>query len=257
MANPWDTAKALQTEYWKPAPGEEAALLARFPLGLSWHETFRLHHLLCIDRFLGGRDETLLSAVLERLLSADSPYRPRHGCLWQQSPVEADYDLAGAIINASLTHLGALEVVRLTPEHEPLAVDFIPFDDIWDLGMNRAALFRPAKVLMEDGREEVVAVSLLYGLSWWSEKSMDQDGRMTRFERHFAIGKEQIPDLGIGFGQQDLAIHKDGRQQSLLGLASVNRMQFALNLADRNFDEKARVRGLDPAKIRASMNENN
>jgi hypothetical protein len=253
MVNPWDTAKALQAEYWRAAPEEQAMLAAKFPHGLSWRETFRLHHLVCCDRFLGSGDETLLRPLVERLLSEESPYRPRHGCLWQQSSPENDYDLAGSLLNASLTHLGALEVLRLTPTHEPIAVDFLAFDDIWDLAMNRSQFFRPARVLLENGSEEVVAVPMLYGLSWASESSMDQDGRMTRFERHFVTGMQQIPDLGIGLGQQDLTVSKDGREKALLGLGSVQRLQFALNLADRSFDEKARGRGLDPAKIRASM----
>lgn len=144
----------LQRDYWTYRVEEHASLQARGWGQLAWPERLRLHHLNCLavleqepfrrelheEDLDAGNDNPEPSEAQARcretataLLAPDSPYRPRIGMVWQgeQGPQEErPPDLEGVLSNASLTHLGSLEVMRLDGQMRPRELAFVPFDDL-------------------------------------------------------------------------------------------------------------------------------
>lgn len=262
----------LQHAYWTHNPTEKAALLIRYPASLSWTETLRLHHLVCLEllsskegnpQLMGevmqldapkGDTHDLCQALLQRLLSQNSPYKARHCAIWQGEAGQSGRrppDMQGQLQNASLTHLGCLEVIRLDSQNQPKELAFIPFDDLRGVLFAQPSLFRAAKILYEDSKEEIVLAPMIYGISWLTNNEFDHDGTMTRFCCQLPIDEF---DMGIGVGHQDfvLAVPKT-KDKQLLGLGSIGEVMIALELNDPKFDQKCRSRGLEPSAVKQQM----
>lgn len=257
---------AAHQAYWTENPDEKTALLDDFPERLSWGELLRLHHLNCMElvneepvrsAFMGEEPDVepartpayeLCQELLERLTSPASPYLSRASVVWQTNEdpdPERPPDMQGAVRNASLTHLGCLEIMRTT--EEGFEVAFEALDVLQLLAMGEPALFRAARLFYDDGRpEERIVVPLLYGLSWFTADDHDRDGSITRFCCPVAMGDGYA---SVGIGHQDWVIAEDG-ELMLFGLGSVTQAVTALNLSDPRFDQRCRARGLNPADVR-------
>jgi hypothetical protein len=264
-----DPAAALQVAYWSYDEAEKRALEGRPLDALSWPELLRLHHLACLEllrsptgrRQLAGRDsdeplrDGLCRETITRLLCPESPYRERHCEVWRAGPEASEVaDMGGPLANASLTHAGCLEVIRLDETDTPTELAFVPFDEIRGVVLGPSALFRMARLAYEDGREEIVLVPLLYGLSWLTDEEHLRDGSMTRFCCHVDVPGRGA-SLGIGVGHQDLMLRGDDGSQMLFGLGSVGEIATSLETSDPNFDAKCRGRGLDPEAIRERIGD--
>jgi hypothetical protein len=243
----------LQHAYWQANPREKAALLARDRTTLSWAEILRLHHLNCRElleskegqRVLTDADAdfsldrishpaaSLCNELATLLLSPQSPYRLRTAAVWQLldiNSVEPEetpraQDMWGEFTNASLTHLGCLEVLRLDEQEQPVSVDFIPFSELSMVIFARPFFFRFAKLHYLDGREGEVMCPFLYGISHLSGYASDRTGRTTRFmgnmpNPHFPGG------LSLAIGQQDLFVQEEGKSLTMLGLNSIAAFQI-------------------------------
>ena len=230
----------LHQQYWRADPAERDALATR--ADLSARERLRLYHLLCLDLFESPDGQaafaaegfsadtlplSLLGAHAERLAqlhaalcAPDSPWAPRPVRAWRGPYQSADPDspdLEGLFRNASLTHLGALEVFRLNAQHQPVAVDFQPTAELEMVVLGPPTLFRVSGLRYADGRSETVLLPQQYGLSWGSSSERDIDGSMTRF----VCAVDGLAGSGIGVGQQDLQIGG-----SLLGLSGIGLLAF-------------------------------
>jgi hypothetical protein len=255
-------AVGLQRAYWTHNAAEQADLEARGIEQLTWRERLRLHHLTCLQRLqpepVRAAATAKCEAITRRLLAADSPYRPRPAMVWQGNPAQPDAqqepDLQGVFRNPSITHLGCLEIYRLNPANEPTSIDFVSFDELSGVYFAPSKIIRATKLVYEDGRDEIVFVPLLYSLTWEIGNEFDRDGRMTRFV-HFLADKEigEAGASGMGVGQQDFAIRNQDGGSTLFGLGSVAAIAFPLDMRDPRFDEKARLRGIDPDEVRKRM----
>jgi hypothetical protein len=254
--------RELQQAHWTFNATELRELAAR-EAALNWPERLRLHHLLCLQLLNDSADRNAANErcrqSLQRLLAIDSPYRPRIAMVWQGEAADPDDDrepnFQGTFLNASVTHLGSLEVFRVDDDFKPIELKFVSFDEITNIMFARASLLRAAKVFYEDGRDEVALLPLLYGLTWERGNEYDRDGRMTRFVAH--LESDELATLGgggIGVGQQDFFVRSpQGEGGSLFGMGSVASISFALEMSDPRFDEKARARGIDPNEVRRTM----
>lgn len=251
-------AAEMQRAYWTHDPDEQRQLETRGIERLGFRDLLRVHHLTCMERVEAGTDRAAnsekLRAILRRLLSEESPYRPQPALVWQgrmaQPGSDTAPDMQGQFLNPSLTHLGSLEVYRVDEEMRPVRVDFVGFNELSGVIFASPSLIRAAKLFYEDGRAEVVMVPLLYGLTWTLGNEHDRSGQMTRFVRHLVGESFGAPSpVGIGLGQQDLTV-TGAEGLRLFGLGSVAEIVFPLDMRDPRFEEKARRRGMDPAEIR-------
>ena len=268
-----EAARRLQTDYWSLDPDEFNRLREPPVESLPWERRLRLLHLACLDMLSEdaikrqlmseemeptdapeGPSRELVEKLLGLLTSESSPYRPRHVAVWQGRPGESasrQPDLQGVLRNASLTHLGCLEVLRLDGNERPVELAFVPLDDVQGIAFAGPGPFRYAKLLYDDGRPaEMVLAPLLYGISWSTPNSYDRDGTMTRFLCSMPIDGS-VSRFSIGAGHQDCAIEQDG--QVLFGLGSVGEFMVALAADDPKFTQKCKARGLDPDEILRSM----
>ena len=267
-----DDVIELQKQYWSPNESEKATLLSRKE-ELTWQERFRLFHLACSEMVCSedgvkqikeaeldeqdapkSENTNLAMELLNELLSLESPFIPRPALVWQGSPMETQGkppDLNGLFSNASMTHLGALETIKIDKNEQPIGVELIALDDLSDIIVASKSLFSYAKLFFDNGRpEEIVLLPLLYGYSWNSTIPFDTDGTMTRFICRVKI-KNSARDLSIGIGHQDFFVQGDG--VSLLGLGSIGSISLPLYVKDPKFEQKCRARGLDPEAIREQM----
>jgi len=255
-------AVEIQRAYWTHNAEEQARLEARGVEQLGWRERLRLHHLVCLQRVTPGQDRAAAAEKCRQtarlLAAADSPYRPRPAMIWQGQSAQPgggrEPNMKGEFLNPSLTHLGCLEVYRVDAANQPTAIDFVGFDELSGVMFAAPNLIRAAKLFHEDGRDEIVLVPLLYGLTWSIGNEFDRDGRMTRFVAH--LDGEELGTLGasgIGVGQQDLSVRSPDSGARLFGLGSVAEISFPLDIRDPRFDEKARARGIDPDEVRRRM----
>jgi hypothetical protein len=251
----------LQRAYWTHNPVEQAQLQGRGFGQLNWGERFRLHHLICLQRVGAGPEPAAVAeqcrALVHQLLAVDSPYRPRPAMVWQGQAAPPgggrEPSLQGEFLNASLTHLGCLEIYRVDAADQPTGIDFVAFDALSAVVFGPPSLIRAAKLFYEDGRAEVVLVPMLYGLTWAIGNEFDRAGRMTRFVAHLHdVEVRGLGAEGMGVGQQDFSIRTPD-SGSLFGLGSVASFSFPLDMRDPRFDEKARARGIDPDEIRRRM----
>jgi hypothetical protein len=178
--------------------------------------------------------------------------------IWQgpsaQPGDKREPDMQGEFLNPSITHIGCLEVYRVDAANQPNALGFVSFDELSGVLFAPPSLLRAAKLFYDDGRDEIVIIPLLYGLTWAYGNEYDRAGRMTRFIAHLddeAVGA--LGASGIGVGQQDLSIRKQDGGGSLFGLGSVAEISFPLDMRDPRFDEKAGARGMDPDQVRRRM----
>lgn len=269
-------ARAIQQKYWTPNHEEKKRLLMKGIDDLSWDEALRLLHLACLEMLSDGvckeqllnedialeasadtppgENRDLIVRLTTQLLSEVSPYKPRHVAVWQGKPgesVKREADLQGIFRNASLTHLGCIEVIRLDAEHQPTELTFISLDEMRGAFFDGSGLWRHGKLFFDDGRpDEIVIFPLLYGISWLSPIDFDQDGTATRFI--CAIESEEGKlELTIGVGHQDFVM--EGDRWTMLGLGSIGEIMIALFMDDPRFDQKCKARGLDPEAARHSM----
>lgn len=267
----FDAAKRLQEDYWRPDEKTRQDLLSRPLESLPWPELLRLHHLNGLELVRSCRPDPLRKPdeesdpvpgpardlalrLLDRLTARESPFRPRHLFLWQGKPGESgrrEPDRHGIVRNASLSHLGCLEVIHLDKQNRPTSIDFVPFDSLCGAVFANPAVFRLGKLFYDDGRpDEIVLFPLLYGISWSSPNRHDQDGTLTRFCGHI-VSEKAGRTFGIGIGHQDLAAadpKKGG--EALVGLGSVAEIMVGLEIDDPRFEGKCRARGLDPEAVR-------
>ena len=255
-------AAEMHRDYWTLDAEELAQLQARGIEQLVWPELLRLHHLLCVQRLNPPPDRDVASQqcrqTVRRLLATDSPYRPRPAAIWQrrsaQPEADREYDLNGELVNASLTHLGCLEVYRVDALKHPRRIDFVGFEELTGIQFGPVRLIRAAKLTYEDGHTETLPVPLLYGLTWSYGSDADRAARMTRFLLHLdEMEPSQRWASGTGVGHQDLSIRRQDGGGTLFGLGSVSEIVFALDLLDPRFDEKARARGIDPDEARRQI----
>jgi hypothetical protein len=268
-----DRARDLQRKYWSPSPDEKGRLQARGMATLSWTEKLRLLHLTCLDelsteasrRILDSEDpdptdmpagpnRDLVKALVTNLRSAASPFRPRHASIWTGKAGESEQrepNVQGLFENASLTHLGSLEVVRLDDQRQPVEIAFVPLDDLRGVILASPAIFRLAKLLFDDGRpDEIVLLPLIYGVSWSTANPANHDGSLTTFVSSLQLpGKDQVAYIGIG--HQDFLVH--GAGEHMIGLGNIGEIMIALSVDDPRFEQKCRARGLDPAAVRADL----
>lgn len=133
----------------------------------------------------------------------------------------------------------------------------LPFDDIQGLLFANPSLVRAAKLFYEDqGKEEIILVPLIYGASWLTNNTFDQDGTMTRFCCNLRV-EEFDRYVGIGIGHQDLLLTdaESKSEQTLVGLGSITVLRTDLELNDPRFDQKCKSRGLDPSVVRKQVAE--
>jgi hypothetical protein len=299
-----ERAIGLQKRYWSPAPDELRELEGRGLAAIDWVEKLRLHHLRCLALLDGcdgllrrgllasaperpGADELeraidpalreRVAASAKALLGRRSPYRPRHGFAWLgDGPPEGDAvpysDFQGRIVNASLTHLGCVEIIRLDPSTlEPAALEFVAFDEIMTLarGPRSSASdpFVPARILREYGQDElVVLLPLRHGLSWFAREPELLRGEATH--EVAAIELRGLADptkafyesldrrmLGIAVGPQRLEVLSDFAQEGLgrFELGGAYQMSLAIDQDDPRFDDKCRGRGLDVEATRGDV----
>src|SRR5262249_5171671 len=151
-------------------------------------------------------------------------------------------------------HLGCLEIYRVDAENQPTGIDFVAFDELSGVVFAPPNLIRAAKLFYDDGRDEIILVPMLYGLTWLIGNEYDRAGTMTRFIAH--LHGEEIDALGasgLGVGQQDFTIRNQDGGGTLFGIGSLAEISFPLDLRDLRFDEKARARGIDPDEVRRRM----
>jgi hypothetical protein len=251
-------AVEMQREYWTHNAREQADLEAQDVPQLGWRDLLRLHHLICLERVNSGVEREPCREVLHRLLAGDSPYRPRPALIWKprgkQPSSTQEPNLQGEFLNASLTHLGCLEIYRIDAANQPIQVDFVGFDELSGVVFDAPALVRMAKLFYEGGRSEIVQVPMLYGLTWTIGNEHDRAGLMTRFVAH--LQNTALPvAAGIGVGQQDFCITGNDNNHTVFGLGSVAQISFPLDMRDHRFDEKARERGMDPDEIRTRAHQ--
>lgn len=270
-----DLAKKLQTAYWTFDEAEFFQLHGQRLSDLSWADRLRLLHLVSMkvinektikkafnrkdivpcDAPAGDTAELLIKFVT-LLLEEESPYCARHLLIWQGAAGETETrppDIQGMVRNASISHLGSLEIIRLDEKQQPVKLDFVAFDDLRGIGFAGQGLFRLARLFFDDGRpDEIVLVPLLYGISWASKNSHDKDGSFTRFLANVDIPNETQTSIGVG--HQDLFAN-DKENSVLMGLGSLGEIMVALKTTDPRFKEKCQVRGLDPEEILKQMGE--
>lgn len=302
-----ERAIALQKRYWSPNPAELTALEARELQSLTPNELLRLHHLRCLavlegrdgilrrgllapvaerpsdDELRAGTDPTLLAKVeasARALLARKSPLRPRHGFTWlgAEPPTGDDIpysDFQGRTLNASLTHLGSVEVITLDDRFEPAALEFLDFDQILTVSLGAGELdgrapFRPARILREYGLpERVVLLPMRYGLSWFAHEPELLRGIAKHQVAAIELGGLADPSkaigdpldrrpLGLAVGPQRFEILSDapgdhGDQLSQVLLADVYQLSLAIDQDDPRFADKCRGRGLDPDATRGDV----
>lgn len=270
-------AQAMQQAYWTPNAREKADLMRVGVERLDWSKTLRLLHLACLDLITTGPakaafdsgdieeddgssaakgdDVELVKQLFQKLNAPTSPYQPRRAFLWKGKPGESDQrppDLQGVLRNASLTHLGCIEIIRLEGQEKPKEVAFIPFDDLRGALFAPAGTFRFGKLFFEtEAEDEMVLAPLLYGISFRSKHAWDKDGTMTRFVCHMHLEAGKM-DQGIGVGHQDFVM-EGSDNQTLFGFSTIGELMMALTLDDPKFEQKCRARGLDPDQVRQSV----
>jgi hypothetical protein len=256
--------------YWTFNTEEQAALLTRGVDALPWPELLRLHHLNCLEalntapvrrRLVSNEtvppDEASQLALercrqsAERLLLPESPYRQRDVDVWQGAldpKGERPPTMRGVLSNASLTHLGSLEVLRLDEQQRPKELTFVAFDDLQMVAMADPKVFRAARLFYDTGRaDEIVFLPTLYATSWRSSSPYLRDGRMTQFLAN-PPGSGPAAQFGLGVGQQDFSI-LEGEKRSVFGITSVAQITFALDATSPRFAQKCQARGLDPDEV--------
>jgi hypothetical protein len=303
-----ERAIELQKRYWSLDADELRELEGRGFAALSWAQKLRLHHLRCLallDAGDGALRRELLAPVDERptprelaedratwdpmldarvgasaraLVGRRSPYRPRHGFAWLGEAAPAGEDIPysnfqGRTLNASITHLGCVEVIRLDEALEPAALEFVGLDEILTISRGQrsadeAALpFVPARILREYGREElVVLLALRYGLSWFSHEPELLRGRGAHEVGARELGGLADPakavgnprdrrPLGVRAGVQTLECLSDYEDDGLgrFALGDAYQLSLAIDQGDPRFVDKCRGRGLDPEATRGDV----
>jgi hypothetical protein len=241
----------IVARYWRFDATEQSELAARRIESLPWSDLLRLHHLNCMEAFRAehirrqleldeapNRDRREPNEALERcrptgnrLLSTESPYRPRRAALWQRSPnaqgqQQAEPTARGELTNPALTHFGCLEVLRLDEQKRPHALAFVPFRELRGVSMSTPRYFRLARLAFADGRpDENVYLPVLYAMTWRSPTEFLREGRMTAF-LEYPTGSDPASKYGLGVGQQNFALDKNAGGM-MFGHSAVAQIAFA------------------------------
>lgn len=264
----WARIVALQQQYWTPNPTELAQLYIGFSKNeLSIAQLFRFHHLVCMEvlqeiRYAvsesgfeyQGQYAEVLKQTTDLLLSPNSPFRILHGSFWLNDNNSDQPSRQARFTNMSLTHLGAVELIRVDANQLPVELVFVPLDSIKSLEIIGSGLVKGCRLTHEiSNKQEVYWMPLLYGQSHRSPDANDVSGNMTRFVGQLFIPSQGVY-FGIGLGQQDLGLLGEQKQFSLMGWRHVKVLVTTLEITDPNFDDKCRGRGVDPQEIRKKMN---
>lgn len=236
--------------YWRFDDAERAELDARGIDSLPWSDLLRLHHLNCMEAFGADHIHRVLvqdeapntdlpkpNEALERcrptanrLLSAESPYRPRRAAVWQRTPKAQgapgpEPTARGELSNASLTHLGCLEVLRVNEQNRPHALAFVPFGELRGVSMSTPRYFRLARLAFADGRpDENVYLPVLYAMTWRSPTEFLRESRICAF-LEYPSGGDPASRYGLSVGQQSFVL--DGGAGSVMfGNSSVAQIVF-------------------------------
>lgn len=255
-------AAELQRAYWTHNRDEQAELERRGFDQLHWSEQLRLHHLVCMQQLLPAQKPARATAKClqsaRALIAPGSPWRRQSAMIWNghQDGYEATShpDFQGKLINASLTHLGCLEVYRLDSTHQPTRLDFVRFDELASIKIAAPGLIRLATLSYHDGRQEKVFIPMLYGACWNNGDEADRSGEVARFVT--CLDDQEIKALGImgiGVGRQDLSVLRPNRGIRVFDLRLVTEIVFMLDMHDPGFDAKARSLGMDPDEVRHKM----
>ena len=300
-----ERAIGLQKSYWRPDPEQLAELEGRGFAQLEWAEKLRTHHLRCLA-LLDANDDLLRRALLapaserppaseakpdevlltkiaasaKSLLGRRSPYRPRHGFAWigGAAPEGEDIpysDFQGRVLNASLSHLGSLELIRLDEQLEPERLEFLPFDEILTISRGQlpeAALtppppFVPARILLEYGQPELVCLlPTRYGLSWLAHEPALLQGEAEHALVPVELGGLADPAKAVGnphdrrplslrVGLQRAEILSDYAEEGLgaFTLGASYQLSLAIDQDDPRFVDKCVGRGLDPDATRGDV----
>lgn len=259
----WDESVDLQITYWTFNSEEKEALLGKYQAGdITFPDLYRLHHLFCME-IMDANGKTpeirkkkelipLMKEIGAKLSGPTSPYRSFHGTFWQGEPgseQERPADLEGFFTNASLSHLGALEVIGIDENEEMTGVSFIPFDELRGAVFLRPSLLKAGMVYFEYGSgQKGYWVPGVYGLTHLFGDEYEQNGSMTTFHNHIEIPGIPFP-MAIGLGQQDLLIQSEGGA-SLTGIVAIAEFMISLSTDDPRFAEKCVGRGMDPEEVR-------
>jgi hypothetical protein len=268
----------IQKKYWQFDAREKARLVLGDPLHLPWHDMLRLNHLCCLEILetergrgyledpdaLGrdleagspfdlklGLDLEFWPEIIKKLLSEASPYRPRFSLIWQAKPdaaVPREPDLKGSFMNASVTHFGSLEVIKVDADRRPVEIGFVGLDELRDVKISGRGIFRSARLFYDDGREdEIVWVPLLYGISWRSPDDSDHNGTFTRWVGHVPVEIEgTCRNFGIGIGHQDFDVANIAEDEAVLfGLGSIEEIRFPSSAEDLKSEIESQVRSLN------------
>jgi len=225
------TLDHLEKDYWLQADLQE----------LDWNQLLRLNHCLCFAllsseegsiQWLGesfgmshcpeGEMKELLKKVIDRLCSPESPYAPKSGHFQPVDPLNAP--VRGSFYNPSITHLGAMELITLTPKGIPEKTMFVPFRDIQAVEFMSDDVFRLTRLSYRDDKaDELFLAPLQYGFSWFTQSTHDKDGSITRFICDLQM--DDRPQSAIALGQQELAIDSGGFPM-LKGFRGIRELQL-------------------------------
>lgn len=214
----------LQKDYWAINKDEKEILLAQFPDSIEWKNLLRLHHLLCMEALesmqeklshtekttpIPGRETIqLLQRTTNMLLGGKSPYRPRQG--------EIEFDIltrqgslkkfTGVLMNASLTHLGSIEVVWVDSDLNPVSMDFLPLDQLQSI-MNNT---KGALITYKNKKEkDICYLATHYFFSPACKKYINN----TQTEYVYPLYEANSEEPGIGLGVQEFVIIQDNNSK--------------------------------------------
>ena len=212
-------ALEVQSKHWRTNFDMKAYFLNKGIQNLEWSELFLLHQYLCsellsigpgraqvMDGSLAnnacpeGERKELLLKICQKLCSPESPYRPCEGTLHFKGIARPA--LSGLLKNASSTHLGTIELIRLTKDGYPDSLTFTCFEEIQSIQFLTDGAYRLTKVAFRDEeKEEYFLAPTLYGLSLLSPHVFDQDASTSRYLCALQV---EGTSLSIALGQQEI-----------------------------------------------------
>jgi len=264
--------RKLQQDYWS-FDGMEKKELVRKPIeDLSWPQTLRLLHLACLE-MLGDNDQlkglprgpaqaktrssrNLCMALLQRLIDEDSPYGPVAAVVFRGTTDASKlpcFVSQGRAMNSSLTHLGALEVIRVDKSGKPKELAFVGLSELREVVFLNSGVFRAAHLTYADGRaKEAVLVPTVYGVSWHMADERDGARDGTRFYCHVKA-QSLRENLGVAAGKQSIKTVNTSGVCASGNLTGVSRIILGFSTSAPEFEEWCRANEIDPAELRGRL----